>query len=319
MEAILKNLDGRKCLPGSLAPQALHCGVNSRVRGRHRVCHGCSRTREYEAATLVRVQERGPNAGNASAALQASQDTGSDVRKDHWRGSAQGRNRDVRSPVPPPAHGDNAEPTRGLRPHRAIPKRPRTRQARPRARASHSVSPATAGFHRGASRRYPCQRVRFRISIFSRSQPEARIRRTHGSLRMQFHWALRAFIRDTGSATTEKIVTVKAATTPSSPVSRQSRTEHRARNHARPHLQRSPGPSARVLPRSASRSQTNSNGRSAVRCSRRFRACGSTRYPALRPQARSQDRSWRTSNHPLMAREFGRMRWVRAGTVRRKG
>ena len=189
MEAILKNLDGRKCLPGSLAPQALHSGVNSRVRGRHRVCDGAARprvrSRDVGAGPRTRAERRKRVCGASGIA-----GSGSDVRKDHWGGSAKGRNREVRRPVPPPAHGDNAKPTRGSEPHRAIPNRSRTRQARPRVRASHSVSPATAGFHRGASPRYPCQRVRFRISIFSQSQPEARIRRTQGSLRMQFHGRL---------------------------------------------------------------------------------------------------------------------------------
>ena len=208
---------------------------------------------------LVRVQERGPNAGNASAALQASQELALTYAKIIGAGalkgeigrfvaqcrrlrtattqnrpgapSAQGNSQSLKNATGPPAGSCKSLGVTG------------NSRLSPRSVSEVSLSAS------------PVQDLDL-LSITTRSKDPTNARIAANAV----PWALRAFIRDTGSATTEKIITVKAATTPSAPVSRHLGTEHRARNHARAHLQRSPGPSARVLPRSASRARRTRTG-----------------------------------------------------------
>lgn len=175
--------------------------------------------REYEAAMLVRVQERGPNAGNASAALQASQELALTYAKIIGAGalkgeigrfvaqcrrlrtattqnrpgapSAQGNSQSLKNATGPPAGSCKSLGVTG------------NSRLSPRSVSEVSLSAS------------PVQDLDL-LSITTRSKDPTNARIAANAV----PWALRAFIRDTGSATTEKIITVKAATTPSAPVSR---------------------------------------------------------------------------------------------------
>jgi capsular polysaccharide biosynthesis protein len=174
--------------------------------------------REYEAAMLMRVQERGPNAGNASAALQASQDLAQTYAKIIGAGALKGEIRTLvaqcrlRTAAPqkragaPTGQGNSQSPKKATGPPagscESLGVTGNTRLS-PRRVSEVSVSAS------------PVQDLDL-LSISARSKDPTNARIAANAV----PWALRAFIRNTGSATTEKIITVKAATTPSAPVSR---------------------------------------------------------------------------------------------------
>jgi capsular polysaccharide biosynthesis protein len=175
--------------------------------------------REYEAGMLMRVQERGPSAGNASAALQASQDLAQTYAKIIGAGAlkgeirtfvaqcrrlrtaptqnrprvptGQGNSQSLKNATAPPAGSCESLGVTGKG------------QLSPRSVSEVSLSAS------------PVQDLDL-LSITARSKDPTNA----GIAANAVPWALRAFIRNTGSASTEKIITVKAATTPSAPVSR---------------------------------------------------------------------------------------------------
>ena len=106
-------------------------------------------TRTYEAATLVRVQERGPDAGSASTALQASQTLALTYATIIGEGGSR-----TRSPGSSPSATARAPRTREQAPpHSAARGRQGTRRRRLQARASHSAVSAEAGPWQRRSRR----------------------------------------------------------------------------------------------------------------------------------------------------------------------
>jgi capsular polysaccharide biosynthesis protein len=168
--------------------------------------------REYEAGMLMRVQERGPNAGNASAALQASQDLAQTYAKIIAAGALKG---EIRTFVAQCRTQNRAGPSSGQGPQSL------KNATGPPAGSCESLG--VAGNSRLAPRTVsevslsasPVQDLDL-LSITARSKDPTNARIAANAV----PWALRAFIRNTGSATTEKIIAVKAATTPSAPVSR---------------------------------------------------------------------------------------------------
>ncbi len=170
-------------------------------------------TQAYEASTLVRVQERGRSAGDAAAALQASQDLARTYAKMVGSGALAG---EVRTLVATCAKSKARREDfvyAAVRFHllrRSVPRR------RPRA---HGWSArAELGSCRGRSRRSSSPQRRFRISTYCRSRLAARVRGEPCSLLPQLPTRCRSFIRKTAPSS-ERIVTVKLATT-SSRVSR---------------------------------------------------------------------------------------------------
>jgi capsular polysaccharide biosynthesis protein len=175
--------------------------------------------REYEAGMLVRVQERGPSAGNASAALQASQELAQTYAKIIGAGALKGEIRTFvaqcrrlrttatqNRPRPPTGQGNSQSPKNATGPPagscESLGVIGKSRLS-PRSVSEVSLSAS------------PVQDLDL-LSISARSKDPTNARIAANAV----PWALRAFIRNTGSATTEKIITVKAATTPSAPVSR---------------------------------------------------------------------------------------------------
>jgi len=175
--------------------------------------------REYEAGMLMRAQERGPNAGNASAALQASQDLAQTYAKIIGAGALKGEIRTFvaqcrRLGTSPTQNGPGAPTGQGN-------SQSLKNATGPPAGSCESLG--VAGISRFSPRRVsevslsasPVQDLDL-LSITARSKDPTNARIAANAV----PWALRAFIRNTGSASTEKIITVKAATTPSAPVSR---------------------------------------------------------------------------------------------------
>jgi capsular polysaccharide biosynthesis protein len=172
--------------------------------------------REYEAGMLMRVQERGPTAGNASAALQASQDLAQTYAKIIGAGALRGeirtfvaecgrRRASPQNPPPAPTgQGKSKSSTDKGPPAGSCESLGATGNSRLSPRRVSEVSVSAS----------PVQDLDL-LSITARSKDPTNARIAANSV----PWALRAFIRNTGS-TTEKIITVKAATTPSAPVSR---------------------------------------------------------------------------------------------------
>jgi capsular polysaccharide biosynthesis protein len=168
----------------------------------------------FEAATLVRVQERGPDAGSASAALQASQTLAQTYAKIIGEG---GLKDEVETFVAECNRQRSANRRAGPAPQRSS-RLPKNEDAPP------AGSCESLGISKG---RVPARTIAevslsgspvqdldlLSITARSRAPTNARIAANAAP------WALRAFVRNTGSSS-EKIVTVKAATTPSLPVSR---------------------------------------------------------------------------------------------------
>jgi capsular polysaccharide biosynthesis protein len=174
-------------------------------------------TRMYEASTLVRVQERGPNAGSASTALLASQTLTQTYARIIDSGALEG---EIKRLI-----GRCSNPDSG-----------RAQSAAPRG-TGNSVSPTNArspgssscGWLGGTSRgrvsllkfseaNLSASQVEdldlFSITARSKNPTRAMVIATAAPL------VLRTFIRRTGSRG-EQIVIAKAATIPRSPVSRQ--------------------------------------------------------------------------------------------------
>ncbi len=159
--------------------------------------------RRYEASTLVRVQERG-DTGNAS--LVAAQTLAETYAKIIGSGALKG---DIKTFVAGCASG-NASSLKGFLP----PVAPR----RASASSPNGNVPSTSRSVRraAAARRFRRAYTRDLLTISARSKtPENATIAANAA-----PWALRLFIRRTGSGT-EKLVLVKAATKPSSPVSQQ--------------------------------------------------------------------------------------------------
>jgi capsular polysaccharide biosynthesis protein len=174
-------------------------------------------TRMYEASTLVRVQERGPNAGTASTALLASQTLTQTYAKIIDSGALKG---EIKRLI-----GRCSNPDSG-----------RAQSAAPR-RTGNSVSPTNARSPGSSSCGWLGGTSRGRVSLLkfseanlsaspvedldllsitarSKNPTRAMVVATAAPL------VLRTFIRRTGSRS-EQIVIAKAATIPRSPVSRQ--------------------------------------------------------------------------------------------------
>jgi capsular polysaccharide biosynthesis protein len=194
-------------------------------------------TRRYEASTLVRVQERGRSAGDASTALVASQTltqtyaqiVDSGALKPGIRTLVAGCN----SGIPARLKGILpvvSAPARAPSAGGAV--RVATQSARRAAAARRSLRRTykTACSSMGVTPRRPAAPMKVSQVHLSSSPVQdldlltvaarSRNRRNATVAANAAPWALRAFIRRAGSSS-EKIVTVKAATTPSSPISRQ--------------------------------------------------------------------------------------------------
>jgi len=165
-------------------------------------------TRAYEASTLVRVQERGPRAGDASAALKASQTLAQTYAKLISSGALKGEIKallarcsrlktssqsSVSPRSAPAANARLCESLGGTSSRRAAPRR---------------VSEVKLS---GS----PVQDLDL-LSITARSKNPTSAMVVANAAPL----ALRTFIRSTGSPS-EQIVIAQAATTPRSPVSRQ--------------------------------------------------------------------------------------------------
>ncbi len=194
-------------------------------------------TPRYEASTLVRVQERGPNAGDASTALVASQTltqtyaqiADSGALKPGIRTLVAGCNSGtparlkgvlpvVSAPAPAPNAGGTV-PVATQSARRAAAARTGLRRTYRTACSSMGVTPRRPAAPMKVSQVHlsssPVQDLDL-LTVAARS----RNRRNATVAANAAPWALRAFIRRAGSRS-EKIVTVKQATTPSSPISRQ--------------------------------------------------------------------------------------------------
>ena len=142
-------------------------------------------TQAYEASTLVRVQERGRSAGDAAAALQASQDLARTYAKMVGSGALAG---EIRTLVATCAKSKGSGGEDFV--YAAVDISPfyfgeacRHRQLRPRAHGW-SAS-AELGSCQGRSRRSSSPRQKFRISTYCRSRLAARVRGEPCSLRPQ--------------------------------------------------------------------------------------------------------------------------------------
>lgn len=195
-------------------------------------------TQKYEASTLVRVEERG-DTGNA--ALLAAQTLTQTYAKIIGSGALKA---DIKTLIAGCASGTPST-LRGILP--VAPGRTATRGSTPPAGTSTptAVSPATLRAARTKTFRRTYVRACRSIGVTRRlPAPPRKVSQVHlsgspvqdldlltiaGRSRTRRHaaiaanaapWALRAFIRRAGSGD-EKVVTVKAATIPTSPVSRQ--------------------------------------------------------------------------------------------------
>jgi capsular polysaccharide biosynthesis protein len=194
-------------------------------------------TRRYEASTLVRVLVQGSRAGDASAALVASQtltqtyaqivDAGAlkPGIKTLVAGCNSGQPARLKA-ILPVASAPSGTPSAGG----GVPLATRSARRAAAARRSLRKTYASACRSLGITRRVPAPPTKVSKVHLSASPVQdldllsigARSRsRRHATIAANAApWALRAFIRRSGSRS-EKIVTVKAATTPTSPVSRQ--------------------------------------------------------------------------------------------------
>jgi capsular polysaccharide biosynthesis protein len=161
-------------------------------------------SRTYEASTLVRVQERGPDAGDASAALVASQTLTQTYAKIIDSGALQAEIRRLIATCSNPA---SAQPP-------ANPRSPGASSCRwLRSRNLGRVS--LRQFSEAELSASPVEDLDL-LSITSRSESPTRAMVVASAAPV----ALRSFIRRTGSLS-EQIVIAKPATMPTSPVSRQ--------------------------------------------------------------------------------------------------
>jgi capsular polysaccharide biosynthesis protein len=161
-------------------------------------------SRTYEASTLVRVQERGPDAGDASAALVASQTLTQTYAKIIDSGALQAEIRRLIATCSNPA---SAQPP-------ANPRSPGASSCRwLRSRNLGRVS--LRQFSEAELSASPVEDLDL-LSITSRSESPTRATVVASAAPV----ALRSFIRRTGSLS-EQIVIAKPATMPTSPVSRQ--------------------------------------------------------------------------------------------------
>jgi capsular polysaccharide biosynthesis protein len=161
-------------------------------------------SRTYEASTLVRVQERGPDAGDASAALVASQTLTQTYAKIIDSGALQAEIRRLIATCSNPA---SAQPP-------ANPRSPGVSSCRwLRSRNLGRVS--LRQFSEAELSASPVEDLDL-LSITSRSESPTRAMVVASAAPV----ALRSFIRRTGSLS-EQIVIAKPATMPTSPVSRQ--------------------------------------------------------------------------------------------------
>jgi capsular polysaccharide biosynthesis protein len=171
--------------------------------------------RIYEGSTLVRLQEG--NAGNASAALLAAQTLTQTYAKIIGSGALRG---EIRTLVVECSRRNSASTQTPL----AAPTRQRGAASPGIVHSPPAGSCESLGSTKGVSPREvsevelsgnPVQDLDL-LSITARNKNPTKAVIAANAV----PWALRAFIRKTGSHN-EKIVTVKAATMPSSPVSRQ--------------------------------------------------------------------------------------------------
>jgi capsular polysaccharide biosynthesis protein len=161
-------------------------------------------SRTYEASTLVRVQERGPDAGDASAALVASQTLTQTYAKIIDSGALPAEIRRLIATCSNPA---SAQPP-------ANPRSPGASSCRwLRSRNLGRVS--LRQFSEAELSASPVEDLDL-LSITSRSESPTRAMVVASAAPV----ALRSFIRRTGSLS-EQIVIAKPATMPTSPVSRQ--------------------------------------------------------------------------------------------------
>jgi capsular polysaccharide biosynthesis protein len=166
-------------------------------------------SREYEASSLVRAQERGPDAGNASAALLASQTLTQTYARIIDSGALQPEIRRLIARCSRP----DAAATRNA----GSPANPRS----PAASSCRWLPNRNLGrvslqqFSEAELSASPVEDLDL-LSIAARSENPARAMVVARAAPV----ALRSFIRRTGSRS-EQIVTVKAATMPTTPVSRQ--------------------------------------------------------------------------------------------------
>jgi len=199
-------------------------------------------TRRYEASVLVRVQEQGKQAGDASSALVASQtltqtyaqmvDAGAlkPQIKTLVAGCNSGKPGRLKGvlPVAPTAGTQTAKGTANqtLTSQAAARKARRAAAARKNLRRTYRTACGSMGV--SPTRPAPPGRV---SQVHMSGNPvqdldlltvagRSRNRRNATIAANAAPWALRAFIRKVGSRT-EKVVTIKAATLPTSPVSRQ--------------------------------------------------------------------------------------------------
>lgn len=158
-------------------------------------------SRTYEASTLVRVQERGPDAGDASAALVASQTLTQTYAKIIDSGALQAEIRRLIATCSNPASAQ-----------------PRSEAGASSCRWLRSRNLGRASLRQFSEAELSASPVEDLdlLSIAARSENPARAMVVASAAPV----ALRSFIRRTGSRS-EQIVVVKAATMPTSPVSRQ--------------------------------------------------------------------------------------------------
>jgi capsular polysaccharide biosynthesis protein len=173
-------------------------------------------SRTYEASTLVRVQERGPDAGDASAALVASQTLTQTYAKIIDSGALQA---EIRRLIATCSNRASAQPrSEADAPgNAASPANPRSPGASScrwlRSRNLGRVS--LRQFSEAELSASPVEDLDL-LSITSRSESPTRAMVVASAAPV----ALRSFIRRTGSLS-EQIVIAKPATMPTSPVSRQ--------------------------------------------------------------------------------------------------
>jgi len=163
-------------------------------------------TRRYEASTLVRIQERGPGAGDASAALLAAQTLAQTYAKIIGSGALRGEMDSIVSAcTSSPAPTARRKGTSSGVPASSCRSLGGARAARIANRKISEVA-LSAGQVQDLDL----------LSVTTRSENPTRAMVVANAAPL----ALKRFIRQTGSRS-ERIVVAKAATVPSSPISRQ--------------------------------------------------------------------------------------------------
>jgi capsular polysaccharide biosynthesis protein len=173
-------------------------------------------SRKYDASTLVRVVERGPDAGDASGALLAAQTAAQTYAKLINSGALKPEMRSLLAtcsrPLPQPITGGQASTGQSAARARSIKELRSTCKALGGAATSRSARRRLSEVGVSASQVESLDL----LSITARSQNK--VRAMVGANAAAF--ALRGFIRKAGSGS-ERIVVAKAAVLPSSPASRQ--------------------------------------------------------------------------------------------------